>query len=152
MLAHPCRGLSLSVASANFRKQISTELQILDTFWPTEINQELSYGDFSVSLVKQFDLTHCIERSLRVTMLGSDVILNVSLLQNKLWPKQSVEYILGIAQNVIGAYRQQNQELKQLKPLIVNCLNGSDRSSLLAVAIAAILATQNKKPILISKN
>ncbi|XP_065087724.1 tyrosine-protein phosphatase non-receptor type 23 [Ochlerotatus camptorhynchus] len=135
---------------ANVVVCLHTPAEILDTFWPTEINQELSYGDFSVSLVKQFDLTHCIERSLRVTMLGSDVILNVSLLQNKLWPKQSVEYILGIAQNVIGAYRQQNQELKQLKPLIVNCLNGSDRSSLLAVAIAAILATQNKKPILIN--
>lgn len=141
-----------SLITPNFRKQIPTEFQILDTFWPTETNQELSYGDFSVSLIKQFDLTHCIERSLRVTMLGSDVILNVSLLQNKLWPKQSAEYILGIAQNVIGAYRQQNQELKQLKPLIVNCLHGSDRSSLLAVAIAAILATQTKKPTLISKN
>lgn len=128
-----------------------TSSQILDTFWPTEIKQELTYGDVSVSLIKQFDLTHCIERMLRVTMLGSDVILNVSLLQNKLWLKQSAEYILGIAQNVIDAYRQQqSQELKMLKPLIVNCLNGSDRSSLLAVAIASILATQTKKPILIS--
>lgn len=108
----------------------------------------------SVTLIKQFDLTHCIERALRVTMLGSDVILNVSLLQNKLWPRQAgaAEYLLGIAQNVIGAYRQQNQgQNQQLKPLIVNCLNGSDRSSLLAVAVAAILATQTRKPILISQ-
>uniref|UniRef100_A0A1Q3FGM0 Putative tyrosine-protein phosphatase non-receptor type 23 n=1 Tax=Culex tarsalis TaxID=7177 RepID=A0A1Q3FGM0_CULTA len=131
---------------------LHTPTEILDTFWPTELNQELSYGDVSVTLIKQFDLTHCIERALRVTMLGSDVILNVSLLQNKQWPRQtgSAEYLLGIAQNVIGAYRQQNQGQKQHKPLIVNCLNGSDRSSLLAVAVAAILATQTRKPILIN--
>lgn len=84
-------------------------------------------------------------------MHGSDIIHSVTLLQNKLWPKQSAEYILGIASNVIGAYRQQSHEPKQQKPLIVNCLNGSDRSCLLAVAVASILATQNKKPILISK-
>lgn len=152
LLTHSRRGLFFFLPDFH-NPNSPPQFQILDTFWPTEINQELSYGDFSVSLIKQFDLTHCIERSLRVTMLGSDVILNVSLLQNKLWPKQSAEYILGIAQNVIAAYRQQNQEQKQpLKPLIVNCLNGSDRSSLLAVAIAAILATQTKKPVLISKN
>nr|XP_029721704.1 tyrosine-protein phosphatase non-receptor type 23-like [Aedes albopictus] len=135
---------------ANVVVCLHTPAEILDTFWPTEINQELSYGDFSVTLVKQFDLTHCIERSLRVTMHGSDVIHSVTLLQNKLWPKQSAEYILGIASNVIGAHRQLAQEPKQQNPLIVNCLNGSDRSSLLAVAMSAILATQNKKPILIN--
>ncbi|XP_055621226.1 tyrosine-protein phosphatase non-receptor type 23 isoform X2 [Toxorhynchites rutilus septentrionalis] len=136
---------------ANVVVCLHTPNEILDTFWPLEIKQELTYGDVSVSLIKQFDLTHCIERMLRVTMLGSDIILNVSLLQNKLWLKQSAEYVLGIAQNVIDAYRQQqSQELKSLKPLIVNCLNGSDRSSLLAVAIASILATQTKKPILIN--
>ncbi|XP_053685329.1 tyrosine-protein phosphatase non-receptor type 23 [Sabethes cyaneus] len=129
---------------------LHTPNEILDTFWPCDINQELTYGDVSVSLVKQFDLTHCIERALRVTMLGSDVILTVTLIQVKLWPKLSAEYMLGIAQNVIGAYRQQSQELKQLTPLIVNCLNGSDRSSLLAVAIASILATQSRKPVLIN--
>ncbi|XP_055597437.1 uncharacterized protein LOC129747312 [Uranotaenia lowii] len=129
---------------------LHTPNEILDTFWPTEINQELSYGDVSVQLIKQFDLSHCIERALRVTMLGSDVIRNVTLVQNKLWPKLSAEYLLGIAQNVIGAYRQQNQELKQMKPMVVNCLNGTDRSSLLAVAITSILATQMKKPILIN--
>nr|XP_029731324.1 LOW QUALITY PROTEIN: tyrosine-protein phosphatase non-receptor type 23 [Aedes albopictus] len=135
---------------ANVVVCLHTPAEILDTFWPTEINQELIYGDFSVTLVKQFDLTHCIERSLRVIMHGSDVIHSVTLLQNKLWPKQSAEYILGIASNVIGAHRQLAQEPKQQNPLIVNCLNGSDRSSLLAVAMSAILATQNKKPILIN--
>uniref|UniRef100_A0A0P6K0P7 Putative tyrosine-protein phosphatase non-receptor type 23 n=1 Tax=Aedes aegypti TaxID=7159 RepID=A0A0P6K0P7_AEDAE len=135
---------------ANVVVCLHTPNEILDTFWPTEINQELSYGDFSVTLIKQFDLTHCIERSLRVTMHGSDIIHSVTLLQNKLWPKQSAEYLLGIASNVIGAYRQQSHEPKQQKPLIVNCLNGSDRSCLLAVAVASILATQNKKPILIN--
>ncbi|XP_062563625.1 tyrosine-protein phosphatase non-receptor type 23 [Armigeres subalbatus] len=135
---------------ANIVVCLHTPAEILDTFWPTELNQELNYGDFSATLIKQFDLTHCIERSLRVTMLGSDIIHSVTLLQNKLWPKQSAEYILGIAGNVIAAHRQQNQEPKQFKPLIVNCLNGSDRSSLLAVAVTAILATQIKKPILIN--
>jgi tyrosine-protein phosphatase non-receptor type 23 len=84
-------------------------------------------------------------------MHGSDFILNLSLLQIKMWPKNSAEYILGIAQNVIGAYRQQNQGEKQLKPLIMNCLNGAERSALVTLAIVTILATQTRKPILISE-
>lgn len=103
--------------------------------------------------MKQFDLTHCTERTLRISMLGSDYSLTVALLQPKLWPKNSPEQILGVAQNLIDSYRQYNQEQKlppQLRPLVLNCLNGTDRSSLVTVAIVTILATQTRKPLLIS--
>uniref|UniRef100_A0A8W7Q162 Tyrosine-protein phosphatase non-receptor type 23 n=1 Tax=Anopheles coluzzii TaxID=1518534 RepID=A0A8W7Q162_ANOCL len=126
---------------------------LLDPFWPTEVGKELSYGDVSVTLMKQFDLTHCTERTLRISMLGSDYSLTVALLQPKLWPKNSPEQILGVAQNLIDSYRQYNQEQKlppQLRPLVLNCLNGTDRSSLVTVAIVTILATQTRKPLLIN--
>lgn len=35
-------------------------------------------------------------------------------------------------------------------PLIINCLTGSERSGLVSVAICAILATQQERPLLIS--
>ncbi|EAA05698.4 AGAP011586-PA [Anopheles gambiae str. PEST] len=132
---------------------LHTANELLDPFWPTEVGKELSYGDVSVTLMKQFDLTHCTERTLRISMLGSDYSLTVALLQPKLWPKNSPEQILGVAQNLIDSYRQYNQEQKlppQLRPLVLNCLNGTDRSSLVTVAIVTILATQTRKPLLIN--
>ncbi|XP_050079979.1 tyrosine-protein phosphatase non-receptor type 23 [Anopheles maculipalpis] len=131
---------------------LHTANELLDPFWPTELGKELSYGDVSVNLMKQFDLTHCTERTLRISMLGSDYSLTVALLQPKLWPKNSPEQILGVAQYLIDSYRQYNQEQKlpQLRPLVLNCLNGTDRSSLVTVAIVTILATQTRKPLLIN--
>lgn len=61
---------------------------MLDPFFPKAINTEETYDDFSVTVVKQFDLSHCIERNVKVTMHGSDIILDVSILQNKAWPKK----------------------------------------------------------------
>ncbi|XP_058056485.1 tyrosine-protein phosphatase non-receptor type 23 [Anopheles bellator] len=139
---------------ANVIVCLHTANELLDPFWPTEASKELSYGDVSVTLVKQFDLTHCTERTLCIQMLGADHSLTVALLQPKLWPKHSTEHILGVAQNLIDAYRQYNaqvdQKLTQLRPLVLNCLNGSDRSSLVTVAIGTILATQTRKPLLIN--
>uniref|UniRef100_W4VRD8 Putative tyrosine-protein phosphatase non-receptor type 23 n=1 Tax=Corethrella appendiculata TaxID=1370023 RepID=W4VRD8_9DIPT len=132
---------------------LHTPNEILDPFWPTEVNKETSYGDISVTLLKQFDLTHCIERSLKVTMHGSDFVLNLSLLQIKAWAKNSPDYILGIAQNIIDSYKQQNQSInnaKDMKTLIMNCLTGSERSPIVTLAIATILATQTRRPILIN--
>uniref|UniRef100_A0AAG5DH73 Tyrosine-protein phosphatase non-receptor type 23 n=1 Tax=Anopheles atroparvus TaxID=41427 RepID=A0AAG5DH73_ANOAO len=131
---------------------LHTANELLDPFWPTETGKELSYGDVSVTLEKQFDLTHCTERTLRISMLGSDYSQTVALLQPKLWPKHSPEQVLGVAQNLIDAYRQYNheQKLPQLRPLVLNCLNGTDRSSLVTVAITTILATQTRKPLLIN--
>uniref|UniRef100_A0A182PUL2 Tyrosine-protein phosphatase non-receptor type 23 n=1 Tax=Anopheles epiroticus TaxID=199890 RepID=A0A182PUL2_9DIPT len=131
---------------------LHTANELLDPFWPTETGKELSCGDVSVTLMKQFDLTHCTERTLRISMLGSDYSLTVALLQPKLWSKNSPEQILGVAQNLINSYRQYNQEQKlpQLSPLVLNCLNGTDRSSLVTMAIVTILATQTRKPLLIN--
>ncbi|XP_052902553.1 tyrosine-protein phosphatase non-receptor type 23 [Anopheles moucheti] len=131
---------------------LHTANELLDPFWPTELGQELSYGDVSVNLMKHFDLTHCTERTLRISMLGSDYSLTVALLQPKLWSKNSPEQILGVAQNLIDSYRQYNheQKLPQLRPLVLNCLNGTDRSSLVTVAIVTVLATQTRKPLLIN--
>uniref|UniRef100_A0A2M4B8K6 Putative tyrosine-protein phosphatase non-receptor type 23 n=1 Tax=Anopheles marajoara TaxID=58244 RepID=A0A2M4B8K6_9DIPT len=139
---------------ANVIVCLHTANELLDPFWPTDTGKELSYGDVSVTLVKQFDLTHCTERTLRIQMLGSDYSLTVALLQPKLWPKNSAEHMLGVAQNLIDAYRQYNQPLDQktaqLRPLVLNCLTGTDRSSLITIAIITILATQTRKPLLIN--
>jgi tyrosine-protein phosphatase non-receptor type 23 len=62
----------------------------LDTFWPQELNKEATFGDFSITLLKQFDLSHCVERSLKITMHGSDAVLVTSLLQIKAWAKALV--------------------------------------------------------------
>lgn len=61
---------------------------MLDPFFPQSINIEVHYDDFSVTVLKQFDLSHCIERSLKVTMHGSDAILDISIIQVKAWPKK----------------------------------------------------------------
>lgn len=61
---------------------------MLDPFFPQTMNAEETYDDFAVTVVKQFDLSHCIERNVKVTMHGSDIILDVTILQNKAWPKK----------------------------------------------------------------
>lgn len=61
---------------------------MLDPFFPQAINAEETYDDFAVTVVKQFDLSHCIERNVKVTMHGSDIILDVTILQIKAWPKK----------------------------------------------------------------
>ncbi|XP_055701901.1 tyrosine-protein phosphatase non-receptor type 23 isoform X2 [Phlebotomus papatasi] len=128
--------------------------EILDTFWPTQVNSEVTHGDFSVTLLRQFDLSHCLEMSLKVTMVGSDAILSLSLLQMKSpWGKGSCGQILGIAQNVIDTLkRHQAQDGGAGKswPVVINSLTGADRSGCLSVAITAILATQVRRPVLIN--
>ncbi|XP_063708485.1 LOW QUALITY PROTEIN: tyrosine-protein phosphatase non-receptor type 23 [Culicoides brevitarsis] len=124
--------------------------EILDVYWPQELNQTLTYGDYDVTLIKQFDLSHCFERSVKVSLHGQDKILYVSLLQIKAWIKNSANHILGIAQNIITSYKQQNQDKRQSSALAIHCLTGSDRSGLVTLAIAAILATSTKRPILIN--
>lgn len=64
--------------------------QMLDPFFPQELNTEVNYGDISATVQRVFDLSHCVERSVRVTMHGSDVILNISILQIKAWPKKYI--------------------------------------------------------------
>lgn len=129
---------------------LHTPNEILDTFWPKELNKEMNFDDFSVTLVKQFDLSHCTELNLKLTMNGADAILDLSLIQIKAWTKSSPAQILGIAQNILVAYKQRSQEFNSHAPLIMNCLTGSERSGLIALAICAILATQTKRPILIN--
>ncbi|XP_059609021.1 tyrosine-protein phosphatase non-receptor type 23 isoform X2 [Phlebotomus argentipes] len=127
--------------------------EMLDTFWPTQVNAEVTHGDFSVTLQRQFDLSHCLELSLRVTMLGSDAIHYLSLLQMKMpWGKGSCGQILGIAQNAIDTMRRHQAQDGPGKswPLIINSLTGADRSGCLAVAITAILAAQSRRPTLIN--
>lgn len=61
---------------------------MLDPFFPTELNKEQHFDDYSVTVSKQFDLSHCIERSVRVTMHGSDALLDITIVQIKAWPKK----------------------------------------------------------------
>lgn len=63
-------------------------LQLLDPFWPQSINEEKSYGEISVTLLKQFELSHCFEKTFKVTRHGSDMNVNISLLQVKTWKKK----------------------------------------------------------------
>ncbi|XP_037046080.1 tyrosine-protein phosphatase non-receptor type 23 isoform X2 [Bradysia coprophila] len=124
--------------------------EMLDPFFPQTNDAEDTYDDFSVTVVKQFDLSHCIERNVKVTMHGSDIILDVTILQNKSWPKNSAANILGMAQNIGAAYRQLKLTYKETGPLILNCISGSERSGVVALAIAALTATNSKRPILIN--
>lgn len=64
---------------------LHTPKEILDKYWPTEINKEHSYDDFLVTLNKINDHSNCVEFKLKITCNGSDAILNISLLQIKLW-------------------------------------------------------------------
>lgn len=57
---------------------------------------------------------------------------------------------MGIAQNTNAAYRQLKLTYKETGPLILNCISGSERSGVVALAIAALTATNAKRPILIS--
>jgi tyrosine-protein phosphatase non-receptor type 23 len=57
---------------------------------------------------------------------------------------------LGIASNVITSYKQQNLDGKSKAPVTINCLTGAERSGIAILAITAILATQSKRPVLIS--
>jgi tyrosine-protein phosphatase non-receptor type 23 len=60
----------------------------LDPFWPQNVNEEKSFGEISVTLQKQFELSHCFEKQLKLTRHGSDTVANVSLLQIKAWKKR----------------------------------------------------------------
>lgn len=59
--------------------------------------------------------------------------------------------LLGIAQNALQTHQERCLDANTpTSPLILNCLTGSERSELLAIAICALMGTQNKRPILIS--
>ena len=60
----------------------------MDTFWPQELNKEMHFDEFSVTLMKQYDLSHCIELNLKLTKTGTDTILYLSFLQLKAWTKR----------------------------------------------------------------
>lgn len=61
---------------------------MLDPFFPQELNKETNYGDFSVTVLQQFDLSHCTERSVIVSMHGADTTLNIAIVQIKVWQKR----------------------------------------------------------------
>lgn len=58
-----------------------------------------------------------------------------------------------VADDAINAHRLSCTNVNSSSaPLIINCLTGSERSGLVAVAICTILATQQQRPLLISKS
>lgn len=60
--------------------------------------------------------------------------------------------VLGVGQNVIAILKQQRQSYQQqIGPIILNCVSGSERSGIATLAIATILATNSRRPILLSK-
>ncbi|KAG5681386.1 hypothetical protein PVAND_010828 [Polypedilum vanderplanki] len=130
---------------------LHSESELLDPFWPQNINEEKNYGEISVILQKQFELSHCFEKQLKVTHHGSDKTTNISLLQVKSWKKKSPDQIVDISNNIITSFKQMNSVEKQYAPIILNCISGgSERSGLITLGISAILATQMSKPILLN--
>ena len=141
--------------------------------WPQNVGDEKSYGDISVSLEKQLELSHCFEKLLKVAKQGSDVVIKISLLQIKSWKKRFVdlqdlsndlncniflfisspEQIIDIAGNIIASSQQQNPDDRQIQPpIVLNCMTGgAERSGLVTLGVSTIFATQMRKPTLLSE-
>ena len=73
--------------SEYFKESKLKLLQILDPFWPQKVDEEKTYGEISIVLLKQIELPDCIEKFLKVTRHGSDDFMDISLLQIKSWKK-----------------------------------------------------------------
>uniref|UniRef100_A0A1I8MVM7 Tyrosine-protein phosphatase non-receptor type 23 n=1 Tax=Musca domestica TaxID=7370 RepID=A0A1I8MVM7_MUSDO len=130
---------------------LHTPNEMLDPFWPQTLDKESHFDDYTVKCVKIIQLSHCVEYQLNLSMLGSDVIIQLAILQIKQWTKSTPSMVVGIARNAAQAHQQRCMDFNDPQsPLIMNCLTGSERSELVAVAICAILATQNKRPVLIN--
>lgn len=130
-------------------------LQMMHPFWPTKPNEEMHFDDFSVTLLKQFDLSNCFEYSLKLTMLGSDAVQELSALQLKTWAQNVPSQVVAVARDVITSYKQRVMSesgvgVSAAGPIVINCLTGSKRSPLVAVTVAAVLATKAKRPLLIN--
>lgn len=124
----------------------------MDKFWPAELNQECTYGEFVVSLSKINDLSNCIEYNLCLVPPGSGNVVNIKLLQIKAWPKKRPENIVCIAHNIISTYKGLTADALNNSPIVMNCLTGADRGGFVTLAITTILATETRRPTLISKN
>ncbi|XP_054736176.1 tyrosine-protein phosphatase non-receptor type 23 [Anastrepha obliqua] len=130
---------------------LHTPNEMLDPYWPQECNVENHYDDFTVKCVKINTLSHCVEYNLKLSMHGADAIIDLSVLQIKAWTKSLPSQTIGIARNALHAHQQRCLEFNTpTSPLIMNCLNGSERSELIAIAICAILALQTARPVLIN--
>lgn len=144
----------------------------MDPFWPHVINEEKSYGDITVTLMKQFELSHCYENQLKVLRHGSENAANISLIQVKTWKKKykvhyeknlpslnncflfssSPDQIVDVSSNIITSFIQLNPIENQYAPIILNCISGgTERSGLVTLGVSAILATQMRKPTFLSK-
>ncbi|XP_017068347.1 tyrosine-protein phosphatase non-receptor type 23 [Drosophila eugracilis] len=130
---------------------LHTTNELFDPYWPQALDQPTHYDDYTVTCVKLQQLSHCSEYQLKLSMHGADAVLDLSLLQLKQWTKGSPAQLLGVAQNALETHRQRCKAANApTSPLIMNCLTGSERSELVAIGVCAIIATQNKQPILIN--
>ncbi|KAH8404540.1 hypothetical protein KR222_011850 [Zaprionus bogoriensis] len=130
---------------------LHTANELFDPYWPQTLDVPTHYDDFTVSCVKQQQLSHCTEYQLKLSMHGADAVLDLSLLQLKQWTKASPTQLLGIAQNALQTHQERCLAANSpTSPLILNCLTGSERSELMAIGICALMGTQSKRPILIN--
>ncbi|XP_036226729.2 tyrosine-protein phosphatase non-receptor type 23 isoform X3 [Bactrocera oleae] len=130
---------------------LHTPNEMLDPYWPQKCEVENHYDDFTVKCVKVTTLSHCVEYNLKLSMHGADAIIGLSVLQIKTWTKSLPSQTIGIARNALQAHQQRCLEFNTpTSPLIMNCLTGSERSQLIAIAICAILALQTVRPVLIN--
>ncbi|KMY99626.1 tyrosine-protein phosphatase non-receptor type 23 [Drosophila simulans] len=130
---------------------LHTPNELFDPYWPQALDQPTHYDDYTVTCLKLQQLSHCSEYQLKLSMHGADAVLDLSLLQLKQWTKGAPAQLLGVAENALETHRQRCQAANAPQsPLIMNCLTGSERSELVAIGVCAIIATQNKQPILIN--
>lgn len=65
---------------------------------------------------------------------------------------RSADHILDVSNNIITTFNQLNPTEKQYAPIILSCISGgTERSGVITLAVSAILATQMKKPTLLSE-
>lgn len=64
----------------------------------------------------------------------------------------SADHIVDVATNIVALFKQRNPYDRQQHPsIILNCISGgAERSGLVTLGISAILATQMRKPTLLS--
>ncbi|XP_016965824.1 tyrosine-protein phosphatase non-receptor type 23 [Drosophila biarmipes] len=130
---------------------LHTTSELFDPYWPQSLDQTTHYDDYTVTCVKLQQLSHCSEYQLKLSMHGADAVLDLSLLQLKQWTKGAPAQLLGVAENALDTHRHRCQAANAPNsPLILNCLTGSERSELVAIGVCAIIATQNKQPILLN--
>lgn len=61
---------------------------MFDPFWPQNIEGKLTFDDFTIRCVNTSSLSNCEQFHLTISMLNSEDILELTVLQLKKWLKK----------------------------------------------------------------